>query len=82
MGVLKKSTRKLLVSLAGFPVILLGIILIPLPGPGILVVLLGLIILSVEFEWAKRYTDKLKEMQRKALEKARAQKENAKKNSP
>jgi uncharacterized protein (TIGR02611 family) len=79
MGKLKQSTRKLLISLVGFPIIIIGIILIPLPGPGILVVILGLFILSLEFEWAKRYLESAKDFQRKAVEKARAQKERAKK---
>jgi uncharacterized protein (TIGR02611 family) len=78
MGKFKSSTRKILVSLAGFPIIVIGIILIPLPGPGILVVLLGLIILSLEYEWAKRHRDRLNEWRKKAIEKARAQKEKAK----
>jgi uncharacterized protein (TIGR02611 family) len=74
MASIKKSSRKLLVSLAGFPIILLGIILIPLPGPGILVVILGLFILSLEFEWAKQYTEKLKDWQKRTIEKAQAKK--------
>jgi uncharacterized protein (TIGR02611 family) len=52
----------------------LGIILIPLPGPGILVVLLGLFILSLEFEWAKNYLEKGKTIHHKAIEKAKAKK--------
>lgn len=57
-----KVLRKLVVALIGLPVLLLGLILIPLPGPGILISLLGLIILSLEFEWAKRPADKMKQI--------------------
>jgi uncharacterized protein (TIGR02611 family) len=81
MGLLKKSTRKLLVSLAGFPIVILGIILIPLPGPGILVVLLGLFILSLEFDWAKRYIDKVKDWQKRTIEKAQSKKNQTKNKS-
>jgi uncharacterized protein (TIGR02611 family) len=81
MASIKNSTRKLLVALAGFPVILLGIILIPLPGPGILVVILGLFILSLEFDWAKRYFESAKEWQRKTIEKAQAKKNQPKNKS-
>jgi uncharacterized protein (TIGR02611 family) len=81
MGRLKKSTRKVGVALLGFPVVILGVILIPLPGPGILVVILGLLILSLEFEWAKRYLESTKEFQRKAIEKARAKKNQTKNKS-
>ena len=56
----KKTVRKVVVWITGFPIILLGIVLIPLPGPGVLVCLLGFFILSLEFEWAERYFDKAK----------------------
>ncbi len=45
--------KRVIVGAAGFPLIVVGIILIPLPGPGLLMSLLGLLILSYEFEWAK-----------------------------
>lgn len=54
MEKLKKSTRKILVSLVGFPLLAFGIVLIPLPGPGLLVCFLALFILSLEFEWAEK----------------------------
>jgi tellurite resistance protein TerC len=74
MPSIRRSTRKVLVLLAGVPVIIVGILLLVLPGPGILVIILGLFILSLEFEWAKRYLDKTREMQRRALAKAKAKK--------
>jgi uncharacterized protein (TIGR02611 family) len=39
------------------PILIVGIILIPLPGPGLLLCLLGLMILSLEFDTAKKYRD-------------------------
>jgi uncharacterized protein (TIGR02611 family) len=39
---------------AGFLVVLVGLALVPLPGPGWLVVLGGLVILSKDFTWAER----------------------------
>jgi uncharacterized protein (TIGR02611 family) len=42
------------VALIGGAVVVLGIILIPYPGPGWLVVFAGLAILATEFEWARR----------------------------
>jgi uncharacterized protein (TIGR02611 family) len=35
-------------------VVSLGLILVPLPGPGWLIVILGLSILAIEFVWARR----------------------------
>lgn len=41
-------------GVAGLVVVAVGIVLIPFPGPGWLIVLTGLAILSVEFAWARR----------------------------
>jgi uncharacterized protein (TIGR02611 family) len=42
------------VALLGGLVLALGIVLIPYPGPGWLVVFAGLAILAAEFHWARR----------------------------
>ncbi len=46
--------RKLLIAVIGSTVVLLGLLLLFLPGPGLLIILLGLGILAVEFVWARR----------------------------
>ena len=51
--------RKIIVLIISLPLFVLGIILIPLPGPGLLVSLLALVVLSLEFEKAKIYRDKI-----------------------
>jgi len=71
MSRLKKSGRKVLITLVGFVVLIGGLILIPLPGPGILVTILGLFILSLEYEWAKRHMDRVKSAQQRVLDKAK-----------
>jgi uncharacterized protein (TIGR02611 family) len=45
---------RIIVGLVGGAVTVLGLVLIPAPGPGWLVVFLGLAILASEFEWASR----------------------------
>jgi uncharacterized protein (TIGR02611 family) len=45
---------QLLIGLLGAVVVIVGIILIPFPGPGWLIVLAGLAIWAVEFVWAQR----------------------------
>ena len=45
---------RIVVGVLGGAVTLLGLVLIPAPGPGWLVVFLGLAILSSEFEWARK----------------------------
>jgi uncharacterized protein (TIGR02611 family) len=42
------------VGVVGAAVVSLGLILVPLPGPGWLIVILGLSILAIEFDWARR----------------------------
>ncbi len=46
--------RKAIIAVSGGSVILLGVIAIPAPGPGWLIVFAGLGILSKEFPWAAR----------------------------
>lgn len=66
-----KYLRKIVVALIGIPLIILGIILIPLPGPGLLVCFAGLFILSLEFEWAKPYMEKIKKQLDKIVQKSK-----------
>jgi uncharacterized protein (TIGR02611 family) len=46
------------VVLAGFVLLLAGLALIPLPGPGLLVVAVGLAVLALEFAWAERLLER------------------------
>lgn len=48
---------RICVGVVGTAVVLLGLVLVPLPGPGWLIVFLGLGILSTEFDWAERLLD-------------------------
>ncbi|MBW3569167.1 PGPGW domain-containing protein [Candidatus Parcubacteria bacterium] len=50
-----KALKKILIAIFGVFVIIIGIILLPLPGPGMLVIVAGLLILSTEFDWAKTH---------------------------
>jgi uncharacterized protein (TIGR02611 family) len=47
---------RLSVLIVGLLVIALGLVLVPLPGPGWLIVFGGLAIWSIEFNWARRLT--------------------------
>jgi uncharacterized protein (TIGR02611 family) len=42
------------IAVLGFAIIITGIALIPLPGPGWLIVFAGLALLATEFAWAER----------------------------
>lgn len=48
------DSRRVAVTLVGFLVLLVGLVLLMLPGPGLLVIALGFAILATEFVWAWR----------------------------
>ena len=50
-------TYRLVVGIIGALIVVLGIITIPLPGPGWLTVIFGLVVLATEFLWAERLLD-------------------------
>lgn len=54
MEKLRKHTKKVLVGIVGGLVVVIGLILVPYPGPGWLVVFGGLAILATEFEFAEK----------------------------
>ncbi len=54
MSTVKRQAKRTLIGIVGGIVLVAGIIIIPYPGPGWLVVFAGLGILSTEFEWAQR----------------------------
>lgn len=45
------------VGVIGALVVALGLVLVPFPGPGWLIVIVGLLILASEFTWAQRLLD-------------------------
>ena len=49
-----EQVRRFFRILAGFTLLLVGVIMFFTPGPGWLVVFLGLTLLAAEFVWAKR----------------------------
>ncbi|MBD3779197.1 MAG: PGPGW domain-containing protein [Micrococcales bacterium] len=55
-----RLTYKVLVTLVGGAVVAVGIALLVLPGPGWLVIFLGLGILGTEFPAVRRLTDRFK----------------------
>ena len=51
---LARHGRRMGVTVAGVIVILVGIVLCPLPGPGVAIIIAGLAILATEYVWARR----------------------------
>lgn len=55
-----EQVRRVFRILTGFTLLLVGVIMFFTPGPGWLVVFLGLTLLAAEFVWAKRLMDRMK----------------------
>lgn len=64
-----RQVRRILISIVGVSVILVGLAMIVLPGPAFIVIPLGLGILATEFIWARRLLDRVKEAAVKGVEK-------------
>jgi len=50
-----RAARRLVVGVIGATVLLGGLALLVLPGPAFVVIPIGLGILAIEFEWARRW---------------------------
>jgi uncharacterized protein (TIGR02611 family) len=55
-----RNGKRIAVTIVGFVVILAGILMLVLPGPGWAAIFLGLAILATEYVWARRLLDKAK----------------------
>ena len=55
-----EQVRRFSRILAGFTLLLVGVIMFFTPGPGWISVFLGLTLLAAEFVWAKRLMDRMK----------------------
>ena len=66
-----RQARRIAILLIGSTVLLIGIAMLVLPGPGLLVIPAGLSILSLEFLWARRWLGKMQATTNKIAQKAR-----------
>ena len=48
-----KLARRIAIAVVGTTVLLIGVVMIVTPGPGLIVIPIGLAILSIEFAWAR-----------------------------
>src|SRR6266511_2856233 len=67
---LARSTKRVAVLIVGSVVVAAGLAMLVLPGPGLLVIILGLAILATEFAWAEYLLHKAKEKAVKAKDRA------------
>jgi tellurite resistance protein TerC len=56
-----RTARRIAVLAVGSTVVLVGVVMLVTPGPGLVVIPVGLAILSVEFAWARLWLRKVRE---------------------
>jgi uncharacterized protein (TIGR02611 family) len=57
-----KIVRRIIVSVVGATVLLIGIALLVLPGPAFIVIPIGLAILATEYAWARHWLRKVRQI--------------------
>jgi uncharacterized protein (TIGR02611 family) len=72
---LPAPVRRLLVLLIGSSVLIIGVLMLVLPGPGIVVIIVGLAILATEFAWAEVLLIRARERAARLARKLRPQKD-------
>ena len=55
-----EQVRRIFRIVAGFTLLLAGLVMLVTPGPGWVAILLGLGLLAAEFVWARRLMDRIK----------------------
>ena len=58
LKVIARNAKRLMILVLGVAVLVAGVAMLALPGPGVLVIVLGLVILATEFAWAERLLDR------------------------
>lgn len=58
--------RRPLITLAGALLVGTGIVLLPLPGPGFLVIFAGMVVLATEYDWARNRLETARSYAREA----------------
>lgn len=64
-----KAARRIVVTIVGGTVVLIGLVMIVSPGPAFVVIPIGLAILGLEWAWARRLLRTVKEKGGDALKK-------------
>jgi len=69
-----KAARRVVVAVVGGTVVLIGLAMTVLPGPAFIVIPVGLAILGLEFAWARRWLQRLRETANAAVSRFNGQK--------
>lgn len=64
-----KKVKRFIVTLIGFTVLIIGMVMIVFPGPALIVIPLGLAILGTEYVWVNKMFEKIKKGVKKTFDK-------------
>jgi len=67
-----RTLWRALIFIVGMVVLAIGCALIVLPGPAFIVIPAGLAILAIEFEWARRWLHRVRQITSSAMSRVRA----------
>ena len=62
------AAKRLVTIVLGVTLLVLGAAMLVLPGPGVVMIMLGLAVLGAEFLWARRLLDRMKAAGRNAID--------------
>lgn len=65
-----RAARRIAVASIGTTLLLIGVVMIFLPGPALILIPAGLAILALEFTWARNWLRKLRPGERRATERS------------
>ena len=70
-----RNAKRIAVSVAGGVLVLLGVVMLVLPGPGVVFILAGLALLATEYVWAQRALNYAKQKAEQAKDKVMRRKQ-------
>jgi uncharacterized protein (TIGR02611 family) len=56
----KQAAKEYTFKIVGWVLLVIGVLAIPLPGPGALIILLAVLVLAQQYEWAERRLESVK----------------------
>jgi uncharacterized protein (TIGR02611 family) len=68
---LARGARRIAVLVVGLVLLVAGVLMLVLPGPGVLVTMAGLAVLATEFDWARRLLARVRQHARRLSDQVR-----------
>ncbi len=66
-----RTARRIAIGVIGASVVIVGVVMIVLPGPAFIVIPAGIAILSIEFAFARRWLHTIRDRSRNAMDRMR-----------